>query len=486
MARHDEFTRDMLLDVCGSLLDTDLNDPLPSIADLSDAQLNRVREGLLAWRRINTVLDCNGVLDERAAKRVSTMPSHHLRSLIQGGSVMDTRHAAEQFMDQMKGTSEIVHLDGTSGKWPEDEIVHTGSLELDLATGIGGIPRGRVVEIYGAESSGKSSLMMTTCGEAQKAGMLVLYMDAENSFDPVYARHLGMDTSTAMVNYPSSLQEAIETMRKAMRITAGDSMPDLLIVVDSVPALPAIEMEDADARKDQFRALNARHWSQWMPKLVSEARASHATLMLINQTRTAQSMYQKLSDTTPGGKAIKFAASLRFEISRRMSEALRDSRGQDTTVKIVKNKVGSPFKSAEYFLWANTGIDPVEDTFTSAVKAGVIRKDVKLDAGKEKACQNWYMIPLRSGWLDLLRADEKDRQSVDPETGEIVESSVDVAEVWPDGTSVAQQFHKRKMIDFLSDHPRLVQALRGATLDTLGSDSRDGDFSDASLKYQNA
>ena len=493
IAHHNGIPKEDIHDTVMSILDWDLNDPISSLTELSDSELDQAYEGMLAWLRVERVRDATGALHERAKEILGyAKPDPAKDSLILDAAVktiaereaVDTQTAFQKLMDEMnqRGKSQLVRLEGSSGLWPDHKIIRTGSLDLDMCIGVGGIPRGRVVEIYGSESSGKTSLMLSISAQAQKQGMNVLYIDAENALDPGYAKKIGVNNDLFAINNPTSLQEAIQTIRAACEVSQNADMPDLLIVLDSVPALPAQEVEQADAEQQQFRALAARHWSQWMGTVTKAVAESNSTLMLINQTRTSMDMYTKLSDTTPGGKAIKFAASLRFEISRRSDDSAKTGAGQtgqDTTVKIVKNKVGSPFKHAFYrwntdgtsTLW---GIDRETEVLGAAIEWGGIHADEKFEDGEWIAKKNWYGIELKKGWLDAIREDEKRNwleDNTDSETGEVSVDEDDFESEFADDLDVIQQYHRGPFEKLILEYPSLIDLIETATLNTLNKGS---------------
>lgn len=476
-----------------SILDLDLNSPIEGLSDLSGKQLQAAYDGFLYWQRIQKVREANGSIIEEAKE---TLPhlfesglSKEIRQFIQskleGSEHMPTtvdqdvyQSAIEDLINEVnsKGRSPLILGAGATGLWPENKRVVTGSLDLDMCIGIGGLPRGRIHEIFGQESSGKSSLMQIIAAQAQRAGMIAVYIDAENSLDPTYAKKLGVDTDRLIVNFPGSLQEAIQTIRDICKTTQQEGMPDAFIVVDSVPTLPAMEVEDGDAEQNQFRALNARHWSQWMPTIMKAVRDANATLMLINQTRTAQDMYTKLSDTTPGGKAIKFAATNRLHVKRSTPDGSKTDAGatsQATTVEVIKNKVGSPYKTAYYTLNLGVdgkwGIDQNQDTIDGAVAWGVIEADTKFEGGEFFDKKGWFSLRLRKGWLDVMRSDEKEawlRANTD-KNGEITVNEEDFESDWADDAVAITAYQQKKFLAELSEYPSLLPLIHEVTLDIL-------------------
>lgn len=495
IAHHNGIPKEDIHDTVMNILDWDLNDPISSLTDLTNKELQTAYDGLLAWLRVERVRDATGALYEQAKQKLGyAEPEPSKDALLTQEAIavlaerenMKTKEAFETLVNGLnsRGKSQTLLVEGSSGRWPDHKVIRTGSLDLDMCTGIGGIPRGRVVEIYGSESSGKTSLMLSISKQAQDAGLNVLYIDAEHALDPRYAAKIGVNNQYFGLNNPNSLQEAFGTIRAACEISQQADMPDLLIVVDSVPALPAQEVEEADAEQQQFRASSARHWSQWMGTITKAVHQSNSTLMLINQTRTSMDMYTKMSDTTPGGKAIKFAASMRLEISRRSDDSAKTGAGQtgqDTVVKIVKNKVGSPFKIAGYRwntddrenLW---GIDRETEVINAAIEWGFIHADQKYEDGELVSKKNWYVLDLEKlgdGWLEALRADEKANwleDHTDSESGEVSVNEEDFESEFHEH-SILQKYHRGPFEDMVLEYPSLIQFIENAVLSLLNKGS---------------
>lgn len=249
------------------------------------------------------------------------------------------------------------------------EHIKTGSLMLDIALGIGGIPKGRIVEIYGPESSGKTTVALHCVAEAQKAGGTAAFIDVEHALDPVYASHLGVDIDSLLVSQPDSGEQALEIAEALVRSGAVD-----IIVVDSVAALVTraeIDGEMGDSHVGQL----ARLMSQAMRKLAGALSKSNCAAIFINQLREKIGVVYGNPETTPGGRALKFYASVRIDV--RKGEPVKDGNeiiGTHTKVKIVKNKVAPPFKTAEFDIMYGTGISHTGEIVDAGVELGVMKK----------------------------------------------------------------------------------------------------------------
>ena len=249
------------------------------------------------------------------------------------------------------------------------EAIHTGSLTLDLALGIGGIPKGRIVEIYGPESSGKTTVALHCVAEAQKAGGTAAFIDVEHALDPVYAAKLGVDIDSLLVSQPDSGEQALEIAEALVRSGAID-----IIVIDSVAALVTkaeIEGDMGDSHVGQL----ARLMSQALRKLTGALAKTDCAAIFINQLREKIGVAYGNPETTTGGRALKFYASVRIDV--RKGEQLKDGSeiiGARTKVKIVKNKVAPPFKTAEFDIMYGTGISHVGELVDVGVETGVIKK----------------------------------------------------------------------------------------------------------------
>ncbi|MFC1405845.1 MULTISPECIES: recombinase RecA [unclassified Streptacidiphilus] len=249
------------------------------------------------------------------------------------------------------------------------EVIPTGSIALDIALGVGGLPRGRVVEVYGPESSGKTTLTLHAVANAQKAGGIVAFIDAEHALDPDYAKKLGVDTDALLVSQPDTGEQALEITDMLIRSGAVD-----LIVIDSVAALvPRAEIEGEMG--DSHVGLQARLMSQALRKITGALSQSKTTAIFINQLREKVGVMFGSPETTTGGRALKFYASVRLDIRR--IETLKDGTeavGNRTRVKVVKNKVASPFKQAEFDIIYGQGISREGGLIDMGVEQGFVRK----------------------------------------------------------------------------------------------------------------
>ncbi|HVU08141.1 MAG TPA: recombinase RecA [Verrucomicrobiae bacterium] len=250
------------------------------------------------------------------------------------------------------------------------EVIPTGGLAIDLALGVGGLPRGRVIEIFGPESSGKTTLMLHVIANAQKAGGLAAFIDAEHALDPAYAKKLGVNLDDLLVSQPDSGEEALTICETLARSNALD-----VIVVDSVAALvPKAELEGDMGMATM--GMQARLMSQALRKLTAILNKSKTTCVFTNQLREKVGVMFGNPETTPGGKALKFYASVRIDIRRK--DTLKDSAGNaignHTRVKIVKNKVAPPFAEAEFDIIYNHGIDKEGSILDVGVETGVVEK----------------------------------------------------------------------------------------------------------------
>nr|WP_199089173.1 recombinase RecA [Bosea sp. ASV33] len=284
---------------------------------------------------------------------------------------MDKAKALDAALSQIErafGKGSIMRL-GKNSPSIEIETISTGSLGLDIALGVGGLPRGRVIEIYGPESSGKTTLALHTIAEAQKKGGVCAFVDAEHALDPVYARKLGVNLDDLLISQPDTGEQALEITDTLVRSGAID-----VLVVDSVAALtPRAEIEGEMG--DVQPGLQARLMSQALRKLTASISRSNCMVIFINQIRMKIGVMYGSPETTTGGNALKFYASVRLDIRRVSTLKERDeATGNQVRVKVVKNKVAPPFKQVEFDIMFGEGISKVGELIDLGVKAGMVEK----------------------------------------------------------------------------------------------------------------
>lgn len=294
---------------------------------------------------------------------------------------------AQEQINKQFGDGAIRRLGDT--KTVDVELVSSGALSLDLALG-GGYPKGRILEIYGPESSGKTTLTLHAIAEIQKQGGTAAFIDAEHALDPAYARKLGVDTDNLLVSQPDNGEQALEIAETLVRSNAVD-----LVVVDSVAALvPQAEIEGEMG--DSHMGLQARLMSQALRKLTGIINKSHTTVIFINQIRMKIGVMFGNPETTTGGNALKFYASVRLDIRRTgQIKAGEEIIGSRTKVKVVKNKIAPPFRVAEFDIMYNEGISKTGDVLDLAVQHGIVGKsgawfdynDAKIGQGREASKQ---------------------------------------------------------------------------------------------------
>ena len=287
------------------------------------------------------------------------------------GSSMDKSKALDAALTQIErqfGKGSIMRL-GKNDKSMDVEAISTGSLGLDIALGIGGLPRGRIVEIYGPESSGKTTLTLHVIAEAQKKGGVCAFIDAEHALDPIYARKLGVKIDDLLISQPDTGEQALEIADTLVRSGAIDVM-----VIDSVAALvPRAEIEGEMG--DSQPGLQARLMSQALRKLTGSISRSNTMVIFINQIRMKIGVMFGIPETTTGGNALKFYASVRLDIRRIGAIKERDEVvGNRTRVKVVKNKMAPPFQQVEFDIMYGEGISKTGELLDLGVKAGVVEK----------------------------------------------------------------------------------------------------------------
>src|ERR1700678_4185180 len=290
--------------------------------------------------------------------------------LVEGGG-MDKTKALDAALSQIErafGKGSIMRL-GKGGKPIEIETISSGSLGLDIALGIGGLPRGRVVEIYGPESSGKTTLALHCVAEAQKRGGICAFIDAEHAMDPVYARKLGVNIDELLISQPDTGEQALEICDALVRSGAVE-----VLVVDSVAALvPRAELEGEMG--DSQPGMQARLMSQALRKLTASISRSNTMVIFINQIRMKIGVMYGSPETTTGGNALKFYASVRLDIRRIGAIKERDEMvGNQTRVKVVKNKLAPPFKQVEFDIMYGEGVSKMGEILDLGVKAGIVEK----------------------------------------------------------------------------------------------------------------
>ena len=287
------------------------------------------------------------------------------------GSSMDKTKALDAALSQIErafGKGSIMRL-GKNDKIMDIETVSTGSLGLDIALGIGGLPRGRVVEIFGPESSGKTTLALHTIAEAQRKGGVCAFIDAEHALDPIYARKLGVDLDNLLISQPDAGEQALEICDTLVRSGAVD-----VLVIDSVAALtPRAELDGEMG--DSQPGLQARLMSQALRKLTASINRSNTMVIFINQIRMKIGVMYGSPETTTGGNALKFYASVRLDIRRIGSIKEREEIvGNQTRVKVVKNKLAPPFKQVEFDIMYGEGVSKMGELIDLGIKAGVVEK----------------------------------------------------------------------------------------------------------------
>ncbi len=311
--------------------------------------------------------------------------------LVEGKS-LDKDKALDAALSQIErafGKGSIMRL-GQNEQVVEIETISTGSLGLDIALGVGGLPKGRIVEIYGPESSGKTTMALHTIAEAQKKGGICAFVDAEHALDPVYARKLGVDLENLLISQPDTGEQALEIADTLVRSGAVS-----VLVIDSVAALtPRAEIEGEMG--DSLPGMQARLMSQALRKLTASISRSNCMVIFINQIRMKIGVMFGSPETTSGGNALKFYASVRIDIRRIGSVKERDEViGNQTRIKVVKNKLAPPFKQVEFDIMYGEGVSKTGELIDLGVKAGIVEKSgawfsydsQRLGQGRENAKQ---------------------------------------------------------------------------------------------------
>ena len=366
---------------------------------------------------------------------------------------MDKKQALEQALAQIDktfGKGSIMRL-GANDRSYDIEAISTGSLGLDIALGIGGLPKGRVVEIYGPESSGKTTLTLQVIAEAQKKGGTCAFIDAEHALDPVYARKLGVKVEELLISQPDTGEQALEIADTLVRSGAVD-----VLVIDSVAALtPKAELEGDMG--DSLPGLQARLMSQALRKLTASISKSGTMVIFINQIRMKIGVMFGNPETTTGGNALKFYASVRLDI-RRIGQIKHQEEavGNQTRVKVVKNKVAPPFKQVEFDIMYGEGISKTGELVDLGVKAGIVEKSGawlsydgnRIGQGRENAKQFLKDNPKIADEIErAIRSNAGliiDKMLVNPEAGEDDGEEPDADGVLPDGEQVTKKAAKGK------------------------------------------
>ena len=339
---------------------------------------------------------------KKSSKTVTTIPAND-----DGTEKKRALDIALAGIEKQFGKGAVIRMGERASR--DIQVIPTGCLDLDIALGVGGLPRGRVVEIYGPESSGKTTVALHVVAEAQKMGGVAAFIDAEHALDPVYARKLGVDVDQLYVSQPDTGEQALEICEALVRSGAID-----IVVIDSVAALvPKAEIDGEMG--DSFVGLQARLMSQALRKLTGIVNKTNSTCIFINQLREKVGVMYGNPETTPGGRALKFYASVRIDIRR--GEQLKDGTtvvGNRTKAKIVKNKVAPPFRTAEFDILYGEGISKEGSLLDNAVALDIIHKsgawfsygDQRIGQGRENTRKFLKENPETAAEIDkLVRAE---------------------------------------------------------------------------------
>ncbi len=339
---------------------------------------------------------------KKSSKTVTTIPAND-----DGTEKKRALDIALAGIEKQFGKGAVIRMGERASR--DIQVIPTGCLDLDMALGVGGLPRGRVVEIYGPESSGKTTVALHVVAEAQKMGGVAAFIDAEHALDPVYARKLGVDVDQLYVSQPDTGEQALEICEALVRSGAID-----IVVIDSVAALvPKAEIDGEMG--DSFVGLQARLMSQALRKLTGIVNKTNSTCIFINQLREKVGVMYGNPETTPGGRALKFYASVRIDIRR--GEQLKDGTtvvGNRTKAKIVKNKVAPPFRTAEFDILYGEGISKEGSLLDNAVALDIIHKsgawfsygDQRIGQGRENTRKFLKDNPETAAEIDkLVRAE---------------------------------------------------------------------------------
>ena len=339
---------------------------------------------------------------KKSSKTVTTIPAND-----DGTEKKRALDIALAGIEKQFGKGAVIRMGERASR--DIQVIPTGCLDLDMALGVGGLPRGRVVEIYGPESSGKTTVALHVVAEAQKMGGVAAFIDAEHALDPVYARKLGVDVDQLYVSQPDTGEQALEICEALVRSGAID-----IVVIDSVAALvPKAEIDSEMG--DSFVGLQARLMNQALRKLTGIVNKTNSTCIFINQLREKVGVMYGNPETTPGGRALKFYASVRIDIRR--GEQLKDGTtvvGNRTKAKIVKNKVAPPFRTAEFDILYGEGISKEGSLLDNAVALDIIHKsgawfsygDQRIGQGRENTRKFLKENPETAAEIDkLVRAE---------------------------------------------------------------------------------